>query len=241
MAALDPATFFGGSWDPWDGLTDRQLQQLRDYERRLLRINRKHNLVSPTAAAHFRAHHVTHVLALRRKSFPKGAVVVDWGTGGGLPAVPLAIVQPEVTVHAVDAVRKKTQAVQMIARRLELTNLQCWHGRAEAWDGAAHYSVSRATAPLAELWQWHLRVAEPMGALAPTGASEGIGASTTDNQWAPGLICFKGGDLREEVAHLRESAPGVQVHQYALSGLAGDDYFQEKVLVTVHASSAIAS
>src|SRR5690606_41790758 len=103
--------------------------------------------------------HILHSLSLTFRKFPAGSTVVDWGTGGGLPAVPLAIVFSDVRIHAVDSVRKKVQAVRTMARRLGLENLDTWHGRAEAYPGDADFSVSRATASLSVLWSWHARVA----------------------------------------------------------------------------------
>ena len=208
-------------WDPWQGLTDRQQAQLRAYERELLRFNRTHNLVSPAAAKHFRAHHLKHVLALRWKSFPAGCAVVDWGTGGGLPAIPLAIAFPEVTVHAIDAVRKKVQAVRIMARRLELENLEVWHGRAEDWPGRAHYSVSRATAPLADLWQWHARVALAV-------------VTEDDTVWPPGLVCLKGGNLRDETRTLEAVAPQTRTGRVSLASLGRSSYFRQKCALVVH-------
>ncbi len=186
------------NWSAWAGLSPGQLEQLASYEREVLRFNRAHNLVSPAAAENFRAHHLTHALSLRWRSFPSGSTVVDWGSGGGLPAIPLAIAFPAVTIHAVDSVRKKMQAVRAMARRLGLENVEAWHGRAEDWPGETHYSVSRATAPLADLWQWHSRAA--------------VGLSVAEGDvWPPGLVCLKGGDLREEVQALKEALPRASI------------------------------
>ena len=120
------------------------------------------------------------------------------GSGGGLPAIPLAAAFPAVTVHAVDAVEKKIQAVRTMGRRLGLDNLHPWHGRAEAWPGGAVFSVSRATAPLVDLWTWHVRIRR-----AADRAGEG--------HWRPGLVCLKGGDLGDEIAALRDAYPLVEV------------------------------
>lgn len=208
------------AWDPLARLTPEQHRQLRAYRDLLLQVNRNINLVSREDEGRLDEHHLLHCLALTHKAFPPGASVVDWGTGGGLPAIPLAIAFPDVTFHAVDAVEKKIQAVRMLARRLGLANLHAWNGRAEAWPGRAQYSVSRATAPLADLWAWHAAVREAVPA-----AGEGF--------WQPGLVCLKGGDLREEVAALQRAHPSLMVRPYPLSSLLARPYFAEKYVLEV--------
>ena len=208
-------------FDPFAELSDAQRAQLRKYERMLLRFNRRVNLVSPDTTHAFRTQHLAHCLSLTVRGFPAGSTVVDWGTGGGLPAIPLAVACPEVTVAAVDSVGKKVRAVRTMARRLELANCYAWEGRAEDWTGTAHYSVSRATAPLVDLWRWHTRVADPD---APERGAD---------DWPPGLLCLKGGDLSGEIAALHDAAPGAQVDRQSLQPLLGDDFFAEKVLLTV--------
>ncbi len=206
-------------FDPFADLTDAQRERLAAFEEQLRHFNRRFNLVSGDTVADFMERHVRHCLALAWKPFPPGSIVVDWGTGGGLPAVPLAIRFPDVTVYAVDAVGKKIQAVRAIGRRLGLENLHPWHGRAEAWTRPVHYSVSRATAPLVDLWRWHVRVAAPLAAPAEA--------------WPPGLICLKGGDLTGEIAALHRLDPSLHVEQHPLQTLLGRSAFAEKVLVAV--------
>lgn len=148
---------------------------------------------------------------------------MDWGTGGGLPAIPLAIACPKVTVFAVDSVGKKVRAVRTFARRLGLDNLFGWDGRAEKWTGTAHYSVSRATAPLADLWSWHRRVVEPFD-----------DASADD--WPQGLICLKGGDLSEEIQDLHKVEPTATVSEEQIFPLLRDQHFRHKRIVSVTAT-----
>ncbi len=206
-------------WDPFACLTAAQRDRLAAFREHLLHFNRRLNLVSRETEADFDERHLLHSLALTYRAFPAGSTVVDWGTGGGLPAIPLAISFPDVQVHAVDAVGKKIQAVHAIARRLGLANLHAWHGRAEDWPGAAHFSVSRATAPLLDLWRWHLR------------ARAGEMPETSPDAWRPGLICLKGGDLRAEIDALRQAHPAVQVRATPLQPLLRRPYFADKAVV----------
>lgn len=212
------------SWNPLAHLSPQQTDQLETFERLLLRFNKRHNLISSRSEKRIHEEHTLHALTLSQNAFPAESRVVDWGTGGGLPALPLAIVFPEVQFVAVDAVRKKIFAVRSMARRLELGNVETWHGRAEEWPGRAQYSVSRAAASLAQLWWWHRRIALPLDEEAPEDA------------WRPGLLCLKGGDLEDEEAALREEAPGVHVNRRDLFALIDRDFFREKYLLHVYAA-----
>lgn len=186
-----------------------------------MRFNRRINLISRESASQVQEQHLLHTLALTYRAFPAGCTVVDWGTGGGLPSIPLAICFPEVAVHAVDAVGKKIRAVQAMGRRLGLENLHPWQGRAEVWPGTTHYSVSRATAPLVDLWGWHVRVRRD-----DVPAYEGA-------VWRPGLICLKGGDLSDEIDALHQRYPSVQVMTIPLLPLFERTFFSEKKIVEV--------
>lgn len=202
-------------------LTDTQRQQLGRYADELARLNRRVNLVAQSTMGDVWARHVQHSLCVAARPFPDGAVVVDWGTGGGLPAVPLAIACPHVHVVAVDAVGKKTEAVRLLARRAGVGNVTVWNGRADAYDGPApHYAVSRATAPLADLWGWFDAARVPFGGAVPGHA------------WRPGLVCLKGGDLTDETAALHAAHASLAVTETSLAGLLGEA-FADKSLVHV--------
>ena len=194
------------------------MDRLRAFEEIVLRLNRRQNLVARGDEEHFWDRHIRHCLSLAVRPFPEGAQVVDWGTGGGLPAVPLAIAMPEVKVTAVDAAQKKVWAVRMMARELELDNLATWCGRAEEFPGAATHSVSRATTSLTVLWQWHVRIAN-------------AGGRTPEGAWAPGLICLKGGDLScDRAALLRAHEDvGIAVHPLDYMG----PWYCGKVIIQV--------
>ena len=210
------------TWNPFDDLTAGQQQQLNAFEEMLCRFNDRVNLISPETERDFRTQHLLHCLTLTHHDFPGGSTIVDWGTGGGLPAIPLAICYPEVTVVGIDSVGKKCRAVRTMARRLELENCYAWVGRAEDWEGEAHYSVSRATAPLAELWQWHQRVAIPLD------------AAPADDECPQGFLTLKGGDLRDEIDELRAAAPDAELGRQSLQLLLGrNGFFGEKELLAV--------
>ena len=208
---------------PLDQLSPDQRAQIDKFERLLRQFNAKHNLISRSAASDLHAHHTAHALALTCRSFPAGSTVVDWGTGGGLPALPLAVALPNVHVHAVDSVRKKVMAVRAMARRLGLENVEVWHARAEEWSGEAHFSISRATAPLADLWRWHRRIALPLD------------RAPSEGEWPPGLLALKGGDLKGEIDALQAADQTAHVEQHDLYALLGHDHYKAKRIVHVSA------
>lgn len=200
-------------------LTTKQHDQLGALEREFLTLNARFNLVSDSSADAFKQRHLAHSLVIATRTFPTGATVVDWGTGGGLPLLPLAIVFPEVQFVGIDSVGKKVRAVATMARRLGLPNVDTWHGRAETWKGQAHFAVSRATAPLDSLWHWTERVLTPWSQPLPEGA------------WSQGLITLKGGDLGDEIDALPSSAEVREVTP--VSTVLSAPFFREKVLLHV--------
>jgi 16S rRNA (guanine527-N7)-methyltransferase len=201
------------------GLGSGQIEQLQTFEALARDFNRKLNLYSQDSAREFWLRHVQHSLALATKRFPSGARVVDWGTGGGLPGIPLAVAFRQVEFVLVDSVRKKTQAVRLMARQLGLDNVDVWTGRAEDWGGTAHYSVSRATAPLNDLWAWSRRV------LTPIEAGEG--------EWGGGLLCLKGDtqEVQETVKHGLVMTKSLKLHD--IGEWLPASRLQEKLLVEV--------
>lgn len=209
--------------DPLDLVSDNQKKQLVEYDALLREHNQQVNLVSRATAEESWDRHVRHCLALTAKRFPKGASVVDYGSGGGLPGLVLAIAFPDTRFYLVDAVLKKVRAVDDMARRLGLDNVEAHHARAEKWkgpEGGAAYAVSRATAPLWTLWRWF----EPVR----------TAAEPLDGCWAPGLLTLKGGDLREEVAELKARRPQLRVRSTPVGELLPRWDDPTKVLLSIY-------
>jgi len=204
-------------------ISPEQEQLLVDYARELKRVNQRFNLISRQDEARLLEHHIGHCLAFGLRLFPDLAHVVDWGTGGGLPAIPLAILNPSLRVTGVDSNNKKTRSVERFARLLDLNNVDAVHARAETVRLGHDISVSRATAPLATLWSWH------------TGSARSEKASTPaqDGIWSTGLWCLKGGDLTAEIDDLLEVNPGLEITRIKLKDHTDDAYFATKEMVGV--------
>ncbi len=210
--------------DPFRSWTAEQKQLLNAYQAMLLEFNRRVNLISREADAEAVRMHCLHCLFLTCRRFPPGAVVIDWGTGGGLPAIPLAIACPDIRVIAIDKVEKKAQALRAMIRRLGLANATVWRGDAGAFSAAEQaqcdsgyvYSASRAAAPLRDVWAWHRRVARPCARL--------LDADT----WRPAAICLKGGDLSDEIASVAGEA---DVERIDLANMDPRPWFRDKAIL----------
>ena len=204
--------------------TDEQKRLLHAYQALLLDFNRRVNLISRAADAKAVRMHCLHGLFLTYRRFPPGAVVMDWGTGGGLPAIPLAIACPDIRVIAVDKAEKKAQALRAMVRRLGLANVTVWRGDAGAFPAAEQvpcdsdyvYSASRAVAPLREVWAWHRRVARP--------CARPLEADT----WRPAALCLKGGDLSDEIASVAGEA---DIERIDLADMDPRPWFRDKALL----------
>jgi 16S rRNA (guanine527-N7)-methyltransferase len=159
---------------------------------------------------------VLHSLAIATEFvFDAGMQVVDIGTGGGFPGIPLAIFFPEATFHLVDSIGKKIKVVNGVAQALGLHNVKTYHARAEHLPrGQFDFAVSRAVAPLAELWNW----SKP---LLRNGQKAG-------NPHKNGLICLKGGDLTEEIAESK-----LRPYVWDITSIFSETWFEQKYMVYV--------
>jgi len=147
--------------------------------------NSKINVISRKDIEALYEKHILHSLAIAAViEFKPGTQIIDIGTGGGFPGIPLAIFFPETQFHLVDSIGKKLKVVQNVAEGIGLTNVTTQHTRAEdiknrKWD----FVVSRAVAPLKDLWQW----------------GKPLLRKGHEHDLKNGLICLKGGDLAQEI------------------------------------------
>ena len=202
--------------------TPQQLKQFAALDELYKDWNSKINVISRKAIDGLYEKHILHSLSIAAVlTFPDGVHVIDIGTGGGFPGIPLAIFFPQVQFHLVDSIGKKLKVVDNIANELELANVTTQHIRAEEIKNQKFdYAVSRAVAPLKELWSW----AKPLLKKQPPTLPE----ITTEPPPAPGLICLKGGDLAQEI---QES--GCRPRLVELYELFDREYFKEKFVLYV--------
>jgi 16S rRNA (guanine527-N7)-methyltransferase len=139
-------------------LSDRQKEQFAQLMPLYKEWNEKINLISRKDIDYLYTHHVLHSLAIAKYvNFKPGAKVMDLGTGGGFPAIPLAILFPETQFYAVDSIAKKIKVVGDISERLNLTNVEAVVSRAESMKIKVDFVVTRAVAELKELTQWSMK------------------------------------------------------------------------------------
>ncbi|MBI3141213.1 MAG: 16S rRNA (guanine(527)-N(7))-methyltransferase RsmG [Bacteroidetes bacterium] len=139
-------------------LSDGQVQSLCQYMELLYEKNKVLNLISRQDIDHLEERHILHSLTIARYFDFKDASVMDVGSGGGLPGIPLAIYYPSARFTLVDARKKKVEAMQAFVDELGLSNVEVIHGRVEELKGNWHFVVSRGVASLPQFTQWVHRV-----------------------------------------------------------------------------------
>jgi 16S rRNA (guanine527-N7)-methyltransferase len=212
--------------------TAEQLQQLRLLEALYKDWNEKINVISRKDIDGLYEKHVLHSLSIAAVfDFPDGAEVLDLGTGGGFPGIPLAIFFPAVKFHLADSIAKKLKVVQGVAEAIGLKNVTTQHTRAEEIrDRKFDVVVSRAVAPLKELWGWSkplLKNSRGSGVGSPEKSSQ-TASSRNSESVVPSLICLKGGDLAKEI---QES--GTRPRMMEIKEIFNEQYFEEKYILQV--------
>src|SRR5947209_8194212 len=136
--------------------SEKQVEQFKALGELYKEWNAKINVISRKDIDHLYLKHVMHSLSIAATfDFPAGTEIVDIGTGGGFPGVPLAIYFPKVRFHLVDSIGKKLKVVEAVKEAIGLTNLTTQHSRAEEIGNRKFdFAVSRAVAPLKDLWRW---------------------------------------------------------------------------------------
>lgn len=169
-------------------ITDEQKQQFEKLEQLYTEWNEKINVISRKDMDGLYEKHILHSLGIAKvMPFADGTKVLDVGTGGGFPGIPLAILFPEVSFTLIDSIGKKIKVVEAVSEGLGLKNVTAVHGRAEKLKEKFHFVVSRAVTQMPEFLRW----------------LKGKFEKEQFNEKHNGVLYLKGGDLAEELAGLR--------------------------------------
>lgn len=173
--------------------------------------NSKINLISRKDMDNFVEHHVLHSLAIAKvQPFKSMSEILDVGTGGGFPGIPLAIMFPDARFYLIDSIGKKIKVVQDVIEKLELKNCRAEQIRAEQVDGDFDFIVSRAVTALPEFVGW----------------VRGKVSKTNYHKLRNGILYLKGGDLEEELRSLKRH-PRI----YEIGDFFEEEFFETKKVI----------
>ncbi len=195
-------------------LSDTQREQFAALYDLYTDWNSKINVISRKDITNLYEHHVLHSLGIARIiRFTPGTRIMDLGTGGGFPGIPLAILFPEVQFHLVDSIGKKIKVASEVAEAIGLKNVTFRHCRAEEEKQKFDFVVSRAVMPLTDL----LKIIR-----------KNIEVKNQQNVLPNGLICLKGGELEKEVLPVRHKTTF-----FDLKDEFSEEFFETKKVVHV--------
>lgn len=191
-------------------ITQRQKQQFDELGPLYAEWNSKINVISRKDMDNFYIHHVLHSLAIAKIiSFVPNTKILDVGTGGGFPGLPLAIMFPECSFTLVDSIGKKLKVVDDVADKIGVNNILTIHDRVENVPGEYDFVVSRAVTRLNEMWAWvHDKFSKE-----------------SNNKLVNGMLYLKGGDISAETPN------SVSLQRWELSDIFAEPYFAEKSLI----------
>lgn len=194
-------------------ISDKQKKQFAALFDLYKEWNDKINVISRKDIDNLYLHHVLHSLAIAKSvKFRPGSKILDFGTGGGFPGIPLAIMFPEVEFKMIDGTGKKIRVVNEVATAIELENISAVHLRGEEEKGKYDFVVSRAVMPLPDL----IKIVKK-------------NISKEDHNSLPnGVLCLKGGNVEGEMKPFRKIAEAVEITNWF-----EEDWFKDKFVIYV--------
>ncbi len=188
-------------------LNDDSKEKMKNLFNLYENVNKKINLISRKDFDFFYERHVLHSLSISKVfRFKNNDDVMDLGTGGGFPGIPLAILFPDSNFFLVDSIKKKTDCLSEIVLDLNLPNVKVINARSETLDYKFDFIISRAVASLSKLDSWT--------------------KGKFKNNQRNGLICLKGGDLRNEIKGFEN-----RLKTFNISNFFGEDFFSSKKII----------
>ena len=192
-------------------MTERQKEQFAALLPLYEDWNSKINVISRKDMDNFYEHHVLHSLAIAKvQPFKTMAEILDVGTGGGFPGIPLAIMFPDANFYLIDSIGKKIKVVSDVAQQLDLKNVRAEQIRAEQVEGDYDFIVSRAVTDLSQFTQW-------------------VRGKVSDSHYHTlrnGILYLKGGDLAEELAPFKK-----KVRTWDISDFFEEEFFDTKKVI----------
>ena len=192
-------------------LTEKQIQQFTDLQELYEHWNAQINVISRKNMDMLYINHILHSLAIAKViQFKKGTTILDIGTGGGFPGIPLAILFPEVEFLLVDSIGKKIKVVNEVSAAIGLTNVRTLHERAENINETFDFVVSRAVTNMTDFKKW----------------VKGKLNKKHNNSLKNGILYLKGGNLSQELK-------GIPHQQYNITDYFGEDFFETKKVIYI--------
>ena len=192
-------------------LTEKQIEQFTDLQQLYQHWNAQINVISRKNIDTLYTNHILHSLAIAKViQFEKGTKILDIGTGGGFPGIPLAILFPEVDFLLVDSIGKKIKVVNEVSKAIGLTNVIALHERAENIKDTFDFVVSRAVTNMTDFKKW----------------VKGKFNNTHNNTLNNGILYLKGGDLSEELR-------GISHYKYEIADFFEEEFFETKKVIYI--------
>ena len=192
-------------------LNETQLSQLNDLKKIYKDLNKNVNVISRKSIDNINVFHILHSLSINKViEFKRNTKVMDLGTGGGFPGIPLAITNPNVNFTLVDSIKKKTEIVNTVTTKLDLNNVKVLNLRAENIEEKYDFIISRAVTNMRKFLKLTKNKLQ----------------QKSINELKNGLLYLKGGDLTEEMR-------GIKHDEYSISSFFKEDYFETKKIIYI--------
>ncbi len=194
-------------------LSNQQQEQFKALRAHYAYWNERINVISRKDTDNFYERHVLHSLAIAKViQFQAGTKILDVGTGGGFPGIPLAILFPDCQFHLVDSIGKKIKVVEEVVQAIGLNNVSCEHNRAEKVKGQYDFIISRAVTAMPKFINW----------------TKGKFLKENRNELKNGILYLKGGDLSEEMSGVKKA-----VQYFPINAFFEEEFFETKKVVYV--------